>query len=127
MTTRPFELITREQAARFLQIGLTTLDAMIVAGDLPAPRPIGNARQLYWLSDVFYATVRRCLESGGAASQPPVGEVATPRIEQAQREVSAAKQRGRRSAGSTQARTQRQLQNLMDDPGAWPEGQGLIV
>lgn len=111
-TMEPFELITREKAAKFLHIGLTTLDAHIDNGDIPAPRTIGGGRQLYWLSDVFYAAVRRSLQAEGATTAATPARTAP--AAKAPRDTTASRTQPRRATGNTvHARTQRQLQQLM--------------
>lgn len=63
----PFKPITREEAAGILSVSLTTLDELVRAGALPAPRALGGQRRLYWHPEVFYSHLHRALtteESG---------------------------------------------------------------
>ena len=53
MTPTPFIPLTREAAAKVLDISLSSLDKMIADGVMPAPRTLGG-RRLYWHPDVFY-------------------------------------------------------------------------
>jgi predicted DNA-binding transcriptional regulator AlpA len=42
-------LLTREDMLAVLRVrSLTTLDAMIKAGEIPAPRRFGDSRRLFW-------------------------------------------------------------------------------
>jgi hypothetical protein len=58
VTTAPYSLVTRQEAARFLKISLGALKRRIDAGTLPKPDKFGSGRRLYWRDDVFYAAVR---------------------------------------------------------------------
>lgn len=68
-------LLTREDMLALLRVrSLTTLDAMIKAGEIPAPRRFGDSRRLFWhratidafLNEKFGATS----QCGGAPGQP---------------------------------------------------------
>jgi excisionase family DNA binding protein len=50
----PFQPITREEAAGILQVSLSTLDNMVAAGVMPAPRSIQGSRRKYWHPQIFY-------------------------------------------------------------------------
>lgn len=60
----PFKPITREEAAEILSVSLTTLDELVKAGALPAPRALGGQRRLYWHPAVFYSYLERALTTG---------------------------------------------------------------
>jgi excisionase family DNA binding protein len=71
--TSPFKPITREDAAAILSVSLSTLDNMIAAGAMPAPRTIGGSRRKYWHPTLFYAWLDQQLraEPTAEASPPP--------------------------------------------------------
>ena len=77
--TTPFKPITREEAAEILSVSLSTLDNMIAAGAMPAPRTIGSSRRKYWHPTLFYAWLDQQLraEPTAEASTPP--QAAAPR------------------------------------------------
>lgn len=74
MNTTPFKPVTREEAVEILSSSLTTLDALIAKGVLPAPRPLGECRKLYWHPDVFFAALNRWLWVDPASIAPPASE-----------------------------------------------------
>jgi predicted DNA-binding transcriptional regulator AlpA len=79
METASFELITRQMAAEILKVSLGTLDRHIREGDIPPPKPIGHGRQLYWLPEEFYGSVRRALSTEAQCSPLPDQTEAAPR------------------------------------------------
>ena len=78
MSIEPFVPITREKAASILSISLTTLDALIESGALPAPRALGSQRRLYWHPAVFYAHLHRALTGEESGGTPTSVSAATP-------------------------------------------------
>jgi hypothetical protein len=74
MTCEPFKPITRQMATEILEVSLTTLDALVATGALPAPKPLGGSRRVYWLPEVFYTYLRQIL---GADSETISGAQAT--------------------------------------------------
>jgi excisionase family DNA binding protein len=74
----PFKPITREQAADILSVSLSTLDTMIDSGALPAPRPLGGRRRLYWHPAVFYGHLGRKLMAGEPDIPQPVPKTDAP-------------------------------------------------
>ena len=57
MTTVPYSLLTRQEAAKFLKISFGALKRRIDAGTLPKPEKFGSGRRLYWRDHIFYAAV----------------------------------------------------------------------
>lgn len=53
-------------AAEILGISLTTLDALVDSGALPAPKPLGGSRRVYWLPEEFEDHLRLMLSNRGA-------------------------------------------------------------
>jgi excisionase family DNA binding protein len=87
MTAQVFKLITREMAAEILSVSLTTLDALIAESVIPAPKPLGSNRRLYWLPEAFEGHLRRLLggsESAAAVLKAP----ATPESPRPAQEIS---------------------------------------
>jgi predicted DNA-binding transcriptional regulator AlpA len=68
MTTAPYSLITRQEAATILRISLGALDRRIANGDLPAPQRIGTGRRLYWRAEDFYLAVGNYVKASPAVS-----------------------------------------------------------
>jgi predicted DNA-binding transcriptional regulator AlpA len=69
-----FKPVTRQMAAEILGISLTTLDALVASGALPAPKPLRGCRRVYWLPEEFEGHLRLMLGNHGAVdSQPRVG------------------------------------------------------
>lgn len=66
----PFKPITREEAAGILSVSLTTLDELVKAGALPAPRALGGQRRLYWHPAVFYSHLDRALTTESPDTLP---------------------------------------------------------
>lgn len=60
MSIAPFIPVTREAAAKALDISLSSLDNMIADGVMPAPRTLGG-RRLYWHPNVFYGWLNKGL------------------------------------------------------------------
>lgn len=83
MRTDSFEPITREMAAEILKISLGTIDKLVRRGVLPRPQRLGDSRKLYWLPELFHASVRRALqtqdlgEAGENADHPAGSEAQT--------------------------------------------------
>lgn len=77
MAIAPFTPVTREEAARILSVSLGTLDAMIEAGELPAPRSLGG-RRLYWHPDVFYGWLDKLLRGETNPAADSAGERPAP-------------------------------------------------
>jgi predicted DNA-binding transcriptional regulator AlpA len=57
MTTAPYSLLTRQEAAKFLKISLGTLDRRIDKGTVPKPERLRSSRRLYWRDHVFFAAI----------------------------------------------------------------------
>lgn len=91
MISEPFKLITREMAAEVLSVSLTTLDAMVAEGAVPAPKPLGSSRRLYWLPEVFYGHLRRMLGDGEVTDSSVKATSTSPDPPQPTHEISAPK------------------------------------
>jgi hypothetical protein len=77
MTDETFKLITREMAAEILSVSLTTLDALVASGAVPAPKPLGDSRRLYWLPETFKGHLRRLLGDKLIGDSKPQTDPAT--------------------------------------------------
>ena len=67
MASETFKLITRQMAVEVLGVSMTTLDALVASGSLPAPKPLGGGRRVYWLPEAFYGYLKQTLGNGELA------------------------------------------------------------
>jgi excisionase family DNA binding protein len=87
----PFRPITREEAANILKVSLSTLDNIVAAGVMPAPRSIPGSRRKYWHPEVFYPWLNQQLRPQTSVDAPAsAAALPTP-----------GKPQGRRSAAPT--------------------------
>jgi excisionase family DNA binding protein len=71
MSDKKFKLITREMAADILSCSLTTLDALVASGTIPAPKPLGSNRRVYWLPEEIEGHLRQVLGNRRAVDSKP--------------------------------------------------------
>jgi DNA-binding transcriptional MerR regulator len=114
LSTPPFELVTREKAARVLSISLATLDHLIETGILPPPRSLGSSRRLYWHPDIFYGCLDQLLRSDTRVTGAPDADEAPRSPERRDSKLTAGNARSSTELRSIQHARDRDAKRLAD-------------
>lgn len=73
-------LLTRDDMLELLRVrSLTTLDAMIRAGEIPAPKRFGDSRRLFWHRATVEAFLAQKFDIATAAPEAPTLKAPAPR------------------------------------------------